>query len=486
MYDGTIITLSKEALQMNKCHCMLLWALLMVLSHGCAFEKDFARDATLYNKTVERVGNELLLLNILRAKERRPMYFTGFTQIRGNRSGSVSSKAAFPFGGGDGNSYTGDLSGSISSSPSFDLAVLDSQKFISGITAPISSELLKYYWDQGWPREMLLYLCVREIRITKDGETTTYVNNVWDGKFENFQTFVRLFAYFEMEENISDSFRWPSFKLNKLSIKDLVNIKEAGLVISPPVIDVNLPRYDYDKKKWSVQWFASEGQTVAVGDPLIKYRSGDDEDFRYLKAEINGTFRLNPDIRPKPEGYRIGRIEEEKIVQLMKRTTSIQFVPPKSTSEEGVELFNELRLLEAFLIVEGTTIGFDVDADTTLILRSPEGMLYYLGELVRAYHMPDPTEKKKQAFQGDLLMVKGGGSHRWPLFVVESEKTHYPDNPVIEVTLDDTLYFIMPSGGEEYQSGRSLHCLSFVSLMIGLHKSADELPKTQSVTVVGR
>jgi len=52
---------------------------------GCAsYNPRFAPTAVHYNKVVEDANNELLLLNIIRASERRPMYFTRISALRSN------------------------------------------------------------------------------------------------------------------------------------------------------------------------------------------------------------------------------------------------------------------------------------------------------------------------------------------------------------------------------------------------------------------
>ena len=55
---------------------------LAALLAGCTRPKDIARITTEYNLVAEQAGNEMLLLNIVRASKRRPMYFTSFVRRR--------------------------------------------------------------------------------------------------------------------------------------------------------------------------------------------------------------------------------------------------------------------------------------------------------------------------------------------------------------------------------------------------------------------
>jgi hypothetical protein len=60
-------------------------ALALLLSvAGCSFQQKIAQNALDYNYSIEDAHNRLTLLNILRAKDRRPMYFTRLGQVTGN------------------------------------------------------------------------------------------------------------------------------------------------------------------------------------------------------------------------------------------------------------------------------------------------------------------------------------------------------------------------------------------------------------------
>src|SRR5262245_42618009 len=56
---------------------------------GCAIPDNFVDRAVSYNRALEQAENETLLLNILRAANERPLYFTNFSAIRGSMSASV-------------------------------------------------------------------------------------------------------------------------------------------------------------------------------------------------------------------------------------------------------------------------------------------------------------------------------------------------------------------------------------------------------------
>src|SRR6185369_1884388 len=121
----------------------ILWKVCLAIGlagflAGCSMlpKEKISSSTTDYNLVVEKVQNEMLLLNIVRASKRRPMYFTGFNLLRGSLSYNFQTGITIPFGkigtGLDG-AYSIAPSVSYSTNPSFDLAVWDSKEFTAGI-----------------------------------------------------------------------------------------------------------------------------------------------------------------------------------------------------------------------------------------------------------------------------------------------------------------------------------------------------------------
>jgi hypothetical protein len=108
-------------------------------------------------------------------------------------------------------------------------------------------------------------------------------------------------------------------------------------------------------------------------------------------------------------------------------------------------------------------------SESTMIMRSPESILYYLGQLARA-----------EADGREAAQVAGPGDSEWPLFVVR--KARNDEKAQISVEYDGTTY-IIPAASD---AGRSMQAISLVSQLIALHKSAEELPSTRAVTLIGQ
>mgnify|MGYP001007143677 FL=1 len=145
---------------------LLVAALAASLSlSGCVPGASLSSRAVDYNTAAEAARNEMLLLNVLRARDRRPMVFTGLSRITGSvrAEARVGATATVSAAAPDVQAYSPSFG--FTDSPTFDVAVLDSQEFTRGVMTPVSTEVLEYFWDQGYNREVLLYLVVDRVEL---------------------------------------------------------------------------------------------------------------------------------------------------------------------------------------------------------------------------------------------------------------------------------------------------------------------------------
>jgi hypothetical protein len=142
----------------------VLWA--MVLG-GCSLSGAIEKSSTDYNVTVEYVTNNMLVENILRARDQAPLHFTDLSLIHGSLQLQTSLQANLPFGNVDvANQRTRNIANaavSVSSSPSFDVAPLNTSKFTTGLFEPISVSYFQEYLHEGVPQALLMRLLVDKI-----------------------------------------------------------------------------------------------------------------------------------------------------------------------------------------------------------------------------------------------------------------------------------------------------------------------------------
>ena len=113
---------------------------------ACQFSPDIPTRAIDYNRAVAHTTNEILLLNIMRASDREPRYFTrlGTNSAQSGVTGGVTLSLPFP------NVAKGNagVSGSGTFANTFTLENLDDKKYQDGAMQPIATSTIQELWSQ--------------------------------------------------------------------------------------------------------------------------------------------------------------------------------------------------------------------------------------------------------------------------------------------------------------------------------------------------
>lgn len=153
---------------------------LTVCLCGCGLSSSLIKsDAVSYDDVIEDITNKLLLLNILRARDKAPLHFDDIPIIHESIQQTASLLVTVPFGVRNGSTAREAAAGAVGMqlTPSFDVVHLDSKDFVTGIASPIDPKFVKYWLDRGLDRRivLLLFFSAAEIVETdpKTGQTTT-------------------------------------------------------------------------------------------------------------------------------------------------------------------------------------------------------------------------------------------------------------------------------------------------------------------------
>lgn len=424
-------------MNLGKLSVLVVLLLTAALGSGCTTHsyQPLATQAVNFNLTVEQAQNEMLLLNVIRAKDRLPMYLTAISSLNGNLSTSVEA--------GLGGSYsavkdakkvitrglTPSIKGSVARNPNFTLAVLDGEKFTRGFLKPIDKRIVAYLWDQGWPPELLLYLLVQRVE-TKEGGGDLDVTRNYPPDRAQFEKFGRWVTEFLAEgptlvtAKVSDDIGPPLVGATAETLGDLVAAVKEGLVVT----DVQDPNRPIRLRRSRVEYCFNRDGGKDCRDPQGERRA------------------------PKDDGAQ--------------------------TAEQTA----------------GTLRSYG-GAATTIVLRSPEGILYYLGELMRVANRQDDPYVPHVCIQG----------RSEPLFVALPEgkcddafvraRSAWGDWMIPKSTRrggacqggDGTLALTTPTTQTAVpcDPGRSMQAFRLLSQLISLQKSAEELPSPALVRVIG-
>ena len=315
-----------------------------------------------------------------------------------------------------------------SRSPSFDVAILDSEEFTRGILQPIKPATLEYYWQQRWPQDLLLYLFIHKVEDLTSG--SVFVNSPNDQRFGAFQSWV-------------DSVQGQGI---------VVGTKTVGRPIGPPLSEVDVS----DLKK-------------------------------LVEAEKEGLrlIQIPPPKKPNEnEQETEGQAETEKKYQLCRVVSVAGFCLQQCKSpaieEQCVSAPIESKLslettpteVQLPLILESVPVNKTGDGSQSvkygIHLRSVQGILYYLGEVLRS------AEVDKKIVKIKIRKERKETS----LFILSSERDKEDGKAPLSVKYEGQVY--------EAKEDMAKNALTIAGQLLGLHRKSKELPTTQAVQFVGQ
>lgn len=406
---------------------------------GCATPNQFANAVVDGNLAQELAHNRLVLLNIVRAYKRLPMHFSRMSAARVPVGvGNPSFEFPTPFGP-ESLILKYDWKTTLGIQQGVDSTPLDSQEFMRGITTPVSAVTMLYYLDQGWPQQMILHMFVRSIEVFEkepdgtDTLVTRYINYPANPKrFEDFQTAIKGLAGCEIDSfaDRAPTPYGPVYTADKLgNLEALAAARAADLRLSP--VD-------------------AEGKVVVKPSQItVGYQLFRDTRFTSLKIAKSPMDQTRCAIP--------GQVEDENkkaLVVPLVVVNSDERVRSGSKQEAGE---NKPKPRTA-----------------VFILRSPEAMIYYLGEIGRAQldgsapkavRIQYRPERREQSDDGAVLfqLMRGAG-----------------DQAAVTVTHEGQS-FSTPRGDSR---DRSMHVVSLLTQMLGLHNKGNDPPSTLNVRSV--
>lgn len=142
-----------------------LGVLALFALSGCVHLEQFSTRATEFNVQVADAQNKTLLLNIVRAANRFPMHFTELSTLSGTGTLTEGGTLTAPVGILNGGMGTGSAAPtfSLTETPTFNVAVLETQEFYKGMLGPLSLDQIATYVDEGLQPELVYTLAFGEL-----------------------------------------------------------------------------------------------------------------------------------------------------------------------------------------------------------------------------------------------------------------------------------------------------------------------------------
>lgn len=465
-----------------------------LLSGGCAsFSTQVQQHTLAYNFAQEDITNQTFLVNALRARDGRPMHFTTLSKVTGKLTVSGGGELVVPFGE---NSGTSDSTNSLSpllllsSSPSFDVIPENKATFMRGITTPVTLELFSRYWHQGWPKDLLVHLLVRKIEVVpvdasgqeaRSHPIRVFINSP-DAPDEGRESCTRGFL---IEDHFVDR--------NTAS----ANTASAGRPAVPALrvtrgqtvatFDARAPQ-DINPNAVETDWCRYEMFKFLVDLYLPRLRLLE-------KASKQTLLRASAKELSVDDLAKLAEIAEKKTVSL-ERSGDDVIVKTLQHKSVAVCLVKDVALVPADtlaaeadlfcppgkqdqLSVEANSFTFTQQAGkndrsfrVTAHFRSAQGVVFYLGEILRAAHRGG----RVVCVHSRSGWVKPCPEGEVPVFVAQESGE---GGEVTVPYLDGKTYAI-----PRRNAGRSMTTLSLLTQIFALSREANELPATSTVNVI--
>ena len=464
--------------------------LVPVLLSGCTMAARIEHDVVDFNRAVEATSNEIAFSNILRSYKRMPRHYTAISTLQGNlkvvAGADVSSsinpgRVATDVTGGTSSSgtttvtaagastvtdatstgtsqsatfvtspdtYTPKLSGSVTSNPNYSVGVLESQEFYQGLLKPIDLNTIALYSSQGWSSELLWNVFIEGIWFEFPDGSMRYLEN--DPLDPNW---TRLAERADLTARNSTS--PPSFIADGVKLTDvgIAKLYEAGLTVQTCAgfsKACSAPPKNCDELE-------ENGKGKCAVNPKF-----------YIATKGKSAVTLRSSLAGAPDGQFECR-EEEKSVD-----------PDFSSSDVDDESLVRLFLLNEFDFGEPSAVpeSFPSAAGSlcsgnplkaTLVTRSTDGIVYYIGEYLRAIGTIDctrPGAVPEILISGDPMfrICPAKGGHGRLTAVVSDEEWAIPEDSARIET-------------------RSMQVLGLVQQLVNLNKVSKDLPKPTFIQV---
>ncbi len=159
--------------------CLAILALCCL--QGCFSQITLDHAVIEYDKATAGIVSKMILLNIARAHQHRPMHFTGVSNIAATFNFQFNAGATPAMTGAIGSLMTPVFGGTFSENPTISIVPIEGEEFTRRMLAPIQESKLTMLLRQGADIDLILRLVTGELRIYNgDDQSNVYLNNPSD------------------------------------------------------------------------------------------------------------------------------------------------------------------------------------------------------------------------------------------------------------------------------------------------------------------
>jgi hypothetical protein len=477
-------------------------ALIAAALLGCSVVDRYSSRAIVYNLEAEKAQEQAMLLNIVRASLGRPMQFTTVSTITGTATATGSAQYTFPVNvplGPIANSSAivfppvvpnWVFGGSLSGGPAFTVPVLDTQEFYQGILTAIPGQIWDLYIQAGYPPDLLFNLFIEKVVMQRSGPDCpsghavaecefVFSNNVTeDIQIDLFQALGDYLLALGLTTETTNAPTVPFDNPTSINVRFVGNPPSQG---SHEAQVLGAPGGGSESLTASTNYdlcFAPlTPQAALLVDPSsLCGEKPEKQDGKKNDSEKPGSHQYgsNPLGGNKPDK----RIKKSGAATVALRASDEfidRLIGIAGTVDEG-RYQSLLKNLNGFR---------HRSVNITIYMRHTEGMIYYLGKLVRReftggrgiFIKLDPPYTRHDTKE---ICVEANDGCAYIFHLYQGEAPAPAD--VVSVFYDGR-WFSLPPGSTHDLSSLAF---DFLKQQIALNSSAKSLPQSSTITTVGQ
>lgn len=436
-------------------------AAVALMLTGCAFEPALTAKIVDYNRVFEDASNSVLLLNILRAKDRKPLHFSVVQAFTPTLSGTGELSLNIPLNPTAYTSLGITTRASATTQNQATIAAENAKKFMQGLTRPIPIEVIDHYWQQRWPPELLWTLFIGKVEIVPVDKNGDDVKNPRDQQKDALVCVVANSAFRTKPSNPQSS-TWAvatEFRkfCNGLEFPALVRDFRKHLRFARQTVNIGpeLSRSEVANLK-TLADLSKDGFVVAAGKTPGR--------FQLQRASQATAFCWDDE-----PGFGRATARDQYLSEDIRRSSYFPCSKPVNVAGHA-----ERAPIGGSTDTCPSLNGLNVVSERArcryiIHLRSVEGIIYFLGSILRAQELNQPPRSINTRVQ--LSNEAEGRSSL--LFTLHRGK----GGGRLSVTYDGVSY------SAEQDGSNTIHVLSFLTQLLALNREADELPRAVFVNV---
>jgi hypothetical protein len=459
----------------------------MVLA-GCAVVDQYSGRAVVYNLEAEQTLEQGLLLNVVRAYLRRPMQFTTVSTITGVASASAGVQYALPTNvpfrpatqGATGIAAFPPLptwlfSGSMSGGPAFTVPVLDTQEFYQGILKAIPGQIWDLFIQANYPPDLLFNVFVQKV-VMHAGEKDECHTDECEFVFVNYPG----------DDTQIDMFQTFTEYLLQLGLTTEQS-KPRPVEFKHPA-SLNIRYVGNESPDGKVQVLGPPGGSAPEAPPAARpFKIC----FAPPTAEENGFVDTSSLCGWKPPEQKAGEPKPRKPKPesadgeiAASGLASLSLKPSSKFIHDLILRYPETRTRLTHFLSKSP-----VKVKITIYMRSTEGMIYYLGELVRRQFNNDGPretfEKEYKAYgtkRDTELCKEASETSEVCKNIFHLHQGSAPEPGAVVSVFYEGRWFSLP---QPSKIDRSSLTFEFLKQQIALNSSAKGLPQSSVITSAG-